>query len=80
MFYGESRTTPLHTKAFINALYDALETIGINEEERKARAITFHSLATLPELGEPRACTRREAQAHDRASYGGNDRALYPPS
>jgi integrase len=43
VFYGESRTTPLHTKAFINALYDALATIGINEEERKARAITFHS-------------------------------------
>jgi integrase len=43
VFFGESRTTPLHARAFINALYDALVTIGIDEEERKARAITFHS-------------------------------------
>jgi integrase len=43
LFYGESRTKPLHSKAFTNSLYAALENIGIDEELRRERNITFHS-------------------------------------
>ncbi len=43
VFYGEARDTPLHSRAFINSLYAALEAIGIDGDQRKTRNLTFHS-------------------------------------
>jgi integrase len=43
VFYGKKRDIPIHARAFIDALYASLGAIGIDEEERKARAVTFHS-------------------------------------
>lgn len=43
VFYGECREKPLHSRAFINSLYNALAEIGIDENARKARLISFHS-------------------------------------
>jgi integrase len=43
VFYGETRDTPLHARAFVDGLYTALEVIGIDEEQRKSRCLTFHS-------------------------------------
>jgi len=43
VFYGETRDSPLHARAFIDSLYAALEAIGIDEGQRRVRCITFHS-------------------------------------
>jgi integrase len=43
VFCGPSRTVPLHSKAFTNSLYAALKAIGITDEQRRDRNITFHS-------------------------------------
>jgi integrase len=43
VFFGNNRKTPIRGKIVLNALYQALENIGITVEERKERNITFHS-------------------------------------
>ena len=43
VFYGKDRHTPLSFRFMLEAFYGALDKIGINEEQREARRITFHS-------------------------------------
>lgn len=45
LFYGEKKPTekPAEKKVFWRSLYKALNEIGISEDERKTRNITFHS-------------------------------------
>jgi integrase len=43
LFYSEIRERAKDQRAFSVSLFNALERIGIDEDERKARNITFHS-------------------------------------
>ena len=45
LFFGERKPTekPAEKALFVRSLYMAMREIGISEEERKARNITFHS-------------------------------------
>ena len=43
VFFGTNRYIPIDQKAITRALYNALVRIGIKEEERQRRNITFHS-------------------------------------
>ncbi len=43
IFFGKDRTYPVRNEAISKSFYKALISIGISEEERKARNITFHS-------------------------------------
>lgn len=43
VFYGSDGCTPLLPQVILKGFYRALERIGLNEEERQERHITFHS-------------------------------------
>jgi integrase len=43
VFFGKDRKTPMRDKTISGALYNALQTIRISEDERRERYITFHS-------------------------------------
>ncbi len=43
VFYGRYKDTPLTPKSFNDPLFDALDKIGINKEERERRFISFHT-------------------------------------
>ncbi len=43
VFFGQDKNKPLNDKTLSRGLYRALEIIGITEDERKERNITFHS-------------------------------------
>jgi integrase len=43
IFYGKNAHTPLDHKTILEQLYIAFQKIGISEEQRKERNITFHS-------------------------------------
>ncbi len=43
VFYSKDRHTPIDNKTILVKFYSALEKIGIAEEKRKKRGITFHS-------------------------------------
>ena len=43
IFHGTDREKPLGHKVVLSRLYLALEKIGIDEEERRARSISYHS-------------------------------------
>jgi integrase len=44
LLYGLKQDAPLDVRAIERGFYKALEKVGINEEKRKARALSFHSL------------------------------------
>lgn len=43
LFFGKTPDRPIREKTFSDSLYDALHQIGITEETRRERNITFHS-------------------------------------
>jgi integrase len=43
VFYGKDRRTPLSPRFMMDSFYGALAQIGIDEAQREARRITFHS-------------------------------------
>jgi integrase len=43
VFWGNNGGTPLRSEQILNALYSAFGKIGISEEQRKERNVTFHS-------------------------------------
>ncbi len=43
MFYGRDRKTPLSPRFILDGFYSALDQIDIDEDQRQARRITFHS-------------------------------------
>jgi len=43
VFWGKFRHAPIYSKVVLDALYSALEKIGISKEERAKRQITYHS-------------------------------------
>lgn len=43
LFYGKSRDRPVHGKTISQALYRAISHIGIDENQRIERRLTFHS-------------------------------------
>lgn len=43
VFYGKDRKTPVSPRAILDGFYGALGQIGITDEERQERRITFHS-------------------------------------
>lgn len=43
LFFGKTPDRPIREKTFADSLYDALNKIGITEETRRKRNITFHS-------------------------------------
>lgn len=44
VFFGPSRCVPMHSKLFTKPLYRALGSIGIDENARRDRNLTFHGL------------------------------------
>jgi integrase len=43
VFYGRERRVPISPRFILDGFYEALGQIGIDEEQREARRITFHS-------------------------------------
>ncbi|HOW82553.1 MAG TPA: tyrosine-type recombinase/integrase [Spirochaetota bacterium] len=43
VFYAKTKSKPAEAPIFVKPLYEALKKIGIGEEHRRARNITFHS-------------------------------------
>ena len=74
---GRDRKTPLSPRFILDGFYGALDQIDIDEEERQARRITFHShrhfLNTALRVGPGSRYTR--AASH-RTRHAGNDGAL----